>query len=336
MLPVRRGRHANSGFGMGSLRQLGTVFPVAGTSIEGSEESHLMNSRSECTVTMRGNHTLSESGMPSLSDGNPGERAVGHAEGSSAGVLIVNADDWGRNSLNTDRTLACIRRGAVSSVSAMVFMEDSERAADMARSRGIDAGLHLNFTTPFSSCGRSVDLAERQMEVAGYLRGSRLAQAVFNPLLASSFDYVMKAQVDEYFRLYGALPERLDSHHHMHLCANVIWGGLLPTGTTVRRNFSFQPGEKSLWNRLYRQALDRRLARRHQMTDYFFSLAPLEPLGRLLQVFTLARRHVVEVETHPVNEQEYSFLAGGEIFRHIEGLEIASRFDTRANGHAKR
>jgi hypothetical protein len=32
----------------------------------------------------------------------------------------------------------------------MVFMEDSERAAARTREHGIEAGLHLNFTMPFS------------------------------------------------------------------------------------------------------------------------------------------------------------------------------------------
>lgn len=294
-----------------------------------------MNSQREGTVIVSENHAVSENVLPAVSDRDRVERTSGQGDRPAVGALIVNADDWGRSTLTTDRTLACLRHGAVSSVSAMVFMEDSERAADMARSRGIDAGLHLNFTTPFSSWRCPADLAEYQEEVAGYLRANRLAQVVFNPLLARSFDYVMKAQMDEYFRLYGMLPERLDGHHHMHLCANVIWGGLLPTGTTVRRNFSFKAGEKGLWNRLYRQTVDRRLARRHPMTDYFFSLVPLEPLGRLQEVFSLAQRCLVEVETHPANEQEYSFLARGEIFGYLGGLEIASRYSARANGHSK-
>lgn len=67
------------------------------------------------------------------------------------GALIVNADDWGRDLETTDRTLDCILRGAVSSVSAMVFMQDSERAAILALQRGVDAGLHLNFTSRFSA-----------------------------------------------------------------------------------------------------------------------------------------------------------------------------------------
>jgi hypothetical protein len=284
---------------------------------------------------MCGNHSVSESVIPSVNDGEPGDRTVANSAGTHAGVLIINADDWGRNFLTTDRTLDCLLRGTVSSVSAMVFMEDSERSAAVAWERGIDAGLHLNLTTPFSSPQCPAGVAKRQREVAAYLRRNRFAQAVFNPLLVKSFEYVLRAQVEEYCRLYGALPERIDGHHHMHLCANVIWGGLLPSATTVRRNFSFRPGEKSFWNRLYRQTMDCKLAGRHWVTDYFFSLAPLEPVDRLKEVFSLARRYVVEVETHPVNPQEYNFLAGGEILRHTGGLEIASGFDMRANGHAK-
>jgi predicted glycoside hydrolase/deacetylase ChbG (UPF0249 family) len=272
----------------------------------------------------------------SVKDGDLGEWTVANSGGTFAGVLIINADDWGRDFLTTDRTLDCLLRGTVSSVSAMVFMKDSERSADVAWERGIDAGLHLNLTTPFSSPRCPAGLAERQRNVAAYLRRNRFAQVVFNPLLVKSFEYVVRAQVDEYCRLYGAQPERIDGHHHMHLCANVIWGGLLPSGTTVRRNCSFQPSEKSLWNRLYRHAVDCRLARRHRMTDYFLSLVPFDPMGRLQQVFSLAKRHVVEVETHPVNAQEYRFLAGGEIFRYTGDLRIAPRYVAKANGQAKR
>src|SRR5208337_4418972 len=63
-----------------------------------------------------------------------------------AGVLIVNADDWGRDRETTERILQCVRCESVSSVSAMVFMEDSERAAVIAQETGIDGGLHLNLT----------------------------------------------------------------------------------------------------------------------------------------------------------------------------------------------
>jgi predicted glycoside hydrolase/deacetylase ChbG (UPF0249 family) len=243
----------------------------------------------------------------------------------SAGLLCVNADDWGRDRLNTDRTLECVICGAVSSVSAMMFMEDSERSAAIARERGIDAGLHLNLTTSFSVAGCSSRLIEHQERLAKYLRGQRLAQAVFHPGLVNSFEYVVAAQLEEFGRLYGATPERIDGHHHMHLCANVLLAKLLPAGTMIRRNFSFQPGEKSFGNRFYRKVVDRMLSRRHRLTDFFFSLPPLEPRDRLQRIFSLARQFVVEVETHPVKPEEYRFLAAGEIFRWTGDIPIVPR-----------
>jgi predicted glycoside hydrolase/deacetylase ChbG (UPF0249 family) len=205
----------------------------------------------------------------------------------------------------------------------MVFMEDSERAAAIALERKIEAGLHLNLTTPFSMSGCPVRLADRQRQLARYLLRHRLAQVVFHPGLIRSFEYVVAAQLEEFWRLYGSAPQRLDGHHHMHLCANVVLAGLLPPGTLVRRNFSFQPGEKSPWNRVYRSVVDRILARRHRLLDFFFSLVPLELPGRLQRIFSLARQFVVEVETHPVHPDEYRFLTEGHIFRQTADVRIA-------------
>jgi predicted glycoside hydrolase/deacetylase ChbG (UPF0249 family) len=142
-----------------------------------------------------------------------------------------------------------------------------------------------------------------------------MAQLIFNPLLMKSFDYVVRAQVDEFRRLYGSAPARLDGHHHMHLCANVLLQRLLPPGTIVRRNFSFRPGEKSILNRTYRRFVDEGLARRHRMVDHLFSIAPLNPPERLQRIFSLAHRAVIELETHPVNPEEYALLASPEFCR---------------------
>jgi predicted glycoside hydrolase/deacetylase ChbG (UPF0249 family) len=247
-------------------------------------------------------------------------------ETTESGVLILNADDWGRDRENTQRIHDCTRRGTVSSTSAMVFMEDSERAAALARETGVDAGLHLNFTTPYTAPNCPAQVLERQRELVSYLTRYALAQVVFHPGLARAFEYVVKAQLDEFTRLYGAPADRIDGHHHMHLCANVVFGKLLPAGTLVRRNFSFQPGEKSLANRMYRKAVDRRIARRHRMVDYLFSLPPLEPRGRLERIRLLARQHAVEVETHPINPDEYAFLTGGAANDWAGSVSIAARF----------
>src|SRR5438093_11937614 len=98
----------------------------------------------------------------------------------------MNADDWGREPLTTNRILDCALRGAVSSVSAMVFMEDSERAAAIALDRKIEAGLHLNLTTRFSTPRRPVRLAERHGPLAPYLLRHRLSQADVHPGLLRS------------------------------------------------------------------------------------------------------------------------------------------------------
>ncbi len=253
------------------------------------------------------------------------ERLDGKAP--QAGVLIMNADDWGRDRENTERIRECVLHGTVSSVSAMVYMKDSERAAEIARERGIDAGLHLNFTTPFSAPNCPVNLAERQREIATFLWRYRFARVVFHPGLARSFEYVLAAQMDQFSHLYQRTPNRLDGHHHMHLCGNVMFGKLLPSGTIVRPSFSFLSGEKSLINIFYRRTLDRFLKRRYRTVDYFFQLAPLEPVARLQRIVSLGRQFTVELETHPIEPKEYSFLTSEKIFTLIGDLQLAQRFE---------
>src|SRR5690242_18362539 len=125
------------------------------------------------------------------------------------GLLFVNADDWGRDADTTDRTLECVRHGSVSAVSAMMFMLDSERAATLSREHAIEAGLHLNLTTPFSAPICSSILKRYQQKIAQYLERHRFAQVVFHPGLIHAFKYVVAAQIDEFCRLYGENPRRI-------------------------------------------------------------------------------------------------------------------------------
>ena len=245
----------------------------------------------------------------------------------SGGALIVNADDWGYDCETTDRILDCVNSNALSSVSAMVFMADSERAAEIARSRGVDAGLHLNLTVSFSKNDLPCVLRDHQTRVTKFLRMRRLSRVIFHPGLTRSFEYVISAQLEEFARIYGSAPQRIDGHHHMHLCPNVVLAGLLPAGTISRRNFTFVPGEKSWGNRFFRASLDRMIQRRHRIADFFFALAPIEPHARLAKIFNLAKNHTVEVETHPVNSPEFNFLTRGGLQELLEGTQIARSFD---------
>jgi predicted glycoside hydrolase/deacetylase ChbG (UPF0249 family)/glycosyltransferase involved in cell wall biosynthesis len=255
----------------------------------------------------------------------------------SRGLLIVNADDWGRDVATTESILDCFNRRSVTTVSAMVFMADSRRAAALALEHRVPAGLHLNFTTPFTAPGCPGRLADHQRRVAAYLRRHRFAPLVFNPALAGSFEYLVAAQRDEFDRLYGAAPDHFDGHHHMHLCANVLVGDLLPRRAVVRRHFSFQPGEKPFLNRAYRRVVDTVLSRRYRVVDFFFALPPLQPASRLQRIVALAHDDVVEVETHPAELEEYCFLTGPALFEwtgHVRMGSHALMIDlTSAPGH---
>src|ERR1700742_3119003 len=69
---------------------------------------------------------------------------------SSHPLLIVNADDLGWNRGATDLTIASFGAGQVTSATALVHMEDSERAATLAREHDLPTGLHLNLSDPFT------------------------------------------------------------------------------------------------------------------------------------------------------------------------------------------
>jgi predicted glycoside hydrolase/deacetylase ChbG (UPF0249 family) len=254
------------------------------------------------------------------------DKTTSTARAERRGALIVNADDWGRDINTTDRTLECALCGAISSVSAMVFMEDSERAAVLARQHGIDSGLHLNLTSAFSAKRCSSQLIRHQQRLSHFLRSRSLAPVLYHPGLAASFEYVVKSQLEEFERQYGAPASRVDGHHHMHLCANVLFQKLLPAGVIVRRNFTFMPKEKGYLNRMYRRWQDRRLAQCHDLADCFYSLAPLNPRSRLERIVGLASRFNVEVETHPVNVDEYKLLVAGELVRYADDVVIARRY----------
>ena len=238
-------------------------------------------------------------------------------------MLIINADDWGRSRAETDAALRCYQEGRITSVSAMVFMEDSERAAELARENELAVGLHLNFAEPFT--GKNyVDLDHCHGRTIRYLMGNKYAQLVYNPFLRKEFAYSYEAQAREFVRLFDGPPSHIDGHHHMHLCANVLLSKVIPTGMKMRRNFSFWPDEKSLLNRTYRTFVDRWLARRYQLPDYFFDLTQCIRNEKLERVAALAKSNNVELMTHPVADHEAEYLMSDEFYSILQRLEVGS------------
>jgi predicted glycoside hydrolase/deacetylase ChbG (UPF0249 family)/GT2 family glycosyltransferase len=237
------------------------------------------------------------------------------------GMLIINADDWGGWKRATDSALACYQAGRITSVSAMVFMEDSGRAAALAKEAGLDVGLHINFTTAFSGNNCPALLAKRQDRIRRFLKRIKYALLLYHPFLRAEFRCVFQAQVEEFVRLYGQPPSHVDGHQHMHLGSNMLWDRIVPEGQTVRRSFSFWPGEKSLLNRTYRRWVDQQLSRRYRMTDYFFALSQCLRHQRLVRVAELAKTAVVELMAHPEKAEEGAWLMSdghGEILRGLQ------------------
>src|SRR5678815_3640760 len=118
-------------------------------------------------------------------------------------MLIVNADDLGRLRTVTDAVAACYAQKRITSTSVMVFMEDSERAAELALSSGMDVGLHINLSERFS--GKSVPsrLRDGHDQICRFLTASKYALLLYHPMLAEKFRYAFEAQCAEFQRLYG-------------------------------------------------------------------------------------------------------------------------------------
>ncbi len=239
-------------------------------------------------------------------------------------MLIINADDWGKNVVTTDNSLTCFKNGRITSVSAMMFMEDSERSAGLASENNIDAGLHLNFTEPFSRNVKLNRLNERQQRIASFLTRNKYCLLLYNPLLARDFQYVYSAQYEEYVRLYSTEPTHIDGHHHMHLSTNVLLQRMISKNTKVRRNFSFAPEEKNFLNRLYRSLVDIWLQRRYVCTDFFFSISPINRADRIRRIVKLSQSHNVEVMVHPQKQDEYEYLMSDEYWEVIHGAKIGT------------
>lgn len=225
-------------------------------------------------------------------------------------MLIVNADDLGRDRPATDACLECHRLGAVTSASLMVFMADSGRAAVLARAAGLETGLHLNFTQPFDGSDAPAETARSQGRIVRYLKLGKWPQLVYNPLLRTAFAASFHAQVAEFRRLMAADPAHFNGHNHMHLSMNMIVASLIPAGSRVRRSFTFGRGEKNAPNRFYRARIDAWLLRRHVSTGAFYSLDPVSDAARRARIVGSAGRMDVELMAHPWMDDQLELLRG--------------------------
>lgn len=239
-------------------------------------------------------------------------------------MIIITADDYGKTKCATNSILKCYLSKRLTSASAMVFMEDSERAAPLALQAGMELGLHINFTMPFSADNVSSNVREHQNRVISYLTRNKLTQIIYNPFLAGSFKYLFKVQLEEFVRLYGRQPDFYNGHHHMHLCMNMLLGRMIPTGARVRKTFTFDQGEKNNFNLYYRRILNMVVSRRFVSTNSFFSILPLQNYVRLRNIFNKAVNSDVEIEVHPENNDEIEFLLSDRYLSLMESANVGN------------
>jgi glycosyltransferase involved in cell wall biosynthesis/predicted glycoside hydrolase/deacetylase ChbG (UPF0249 family) len=193
-----------------------------------------------------------------------------------------------------------------------MFMEDSERAAALAIASGLNVGLHINFTEIFTASYVPAPLRRSHERLRRFLRTNKYALVIYNPFLRSAFHEVFAAQFEEFSRLYGRVPSRIDGHQHMHLCTNMLVDGLFPAGARVRRNLSFTADEKSFLNRYYRSLVDRALAKRYRVDDFLFALSQQSSISQLRRVAALAKSFDVELVAHPQVNVEFETLLNDE------------------------
>jgi chitin disaccharide deacetylase len=239
-------------------------------------------------------------------------------------LIIVNADDFGRNKIATDSIVSCFLQGRITSTSAMVFLPDSQRAAELAREHEMDVGLHLNFTQDLTCAPANTRIRDFQARVASFLGKSNYHLIFYNPFLTNKFDYLFRTQLEEFERLYRAPPSHIDSHHHMHLCTNMLVNNPIPKGWWVRRNFFFSSIEKGLFNRWYRALIDMWVSKNYRITDYLFSLAESLRFNRLETIFKISKSTIVELQTHPELVDESAFLLDERFGKNLSNVKKVS------------
>lgn len=235
-----------------------------------------------------------------------------------SGLLIVNADDWGGERRSTAPILEAFRAGRVTSTTAMVYMEDSARAAEIAKHEGLPVGLHLNLTQPFSDPDTPPAVRERQRRVAATFAGqgrdghpgtSQLRRWLYDPRVARNVTAALHDQIDCFEALYGCPPTHFDGHNYVDLTPNVFLSPALPRGAKMRNSLDRYPLPKSPMA-LARGLRQKLRGQRLRSTRYVLHISDLDlPDDPRL---ALAEKDPVEVICHPDNPSELERLMSDE------------------------
>lgn len=258
-----------------------------------------------------------------------------------SGLLVVNADDWGGSAATTEAILGTFEAGRITSTSGMVYMPDSDRAAEVARRAGLPVGLHLNLTEPFGDARTPAAVRDRQLRAVEHLAGSgsdghpgtaRLRKWVYDPTIRADVDRAIADQLERFEALYGHPPTHFDGHNYVDACPNVFLSRSIPAGSLIRNSLDCYPLVRSAIGRL--KGLRQRLrTRRLRSTDYLLHIAQLrlegEGEGSPDARLRLAKSASVEVMGHPDDEVELAALMSPAWERVLGEYELGSFADLR-------
>jgi chitin disaccharide deacetylase len=226
-------------------------------------------------------------------------------------MLIINADDWGMDAITTDKIMECFTEERITTTTAMVFMHDSERAAALALEHNLEVGLHLNFTRPFDAKNATGKLRDAQGRLVRFFAGNRYNRMLYHPFIVKDVRDCFNAQIAEFVRLYHSEPTHIDGHHHIHLCTNLLLSRAIPSRYKIRKGVSFEPGQRSLINRMYRNIVNEIVERKHPVVDRFFILDEVLMRSGIHDITSLANRCDVELCVHPGTPEDFRYLMGG-------------------------
>ena len=244
-------------------------------------------------------------------------------------MLIVNADDWGLRPEVTDAILDCWRAGAITSASAMVHMEDSGRAFELAASEDLSLGLHLNLTTPFTAPDAPAARRRRQERAVAYFAGPQRRRLLFDPRVRGLIDSCVADQLEAFAESGVRGTSHADGHQHVQICPTVLLSRSLSPLVTLRCAQSFPGARRSVAKRAYRGAVNLVVRRRFRSVP-FLSLRDLHPaLGGAGLDRLAAQAHLrdTEVMVHPAWEDERQVLLSAEWRQMLAGLPIGVHDD---------
>jgi predicted glycoside hydrolase/deacetylase ChbG (UPF0249 family) len=244
-------------------------------------------------------------------------------------MLIINADDWGYDTATTDAIVAVHREARVTSATAMVYMQDSVRAASIASKSSIPIGLHLNLMEQYSDVNTPADVRSRQKWVVSQYRTGYRRRWIPGRRLFSTARVCIEDQLEAFAELYGDLTH-VDGHQHGHLSSAALWTLASRDNLVIRRGFTFRRSDKRLHNRMLRLALNRSLDLRFRTTDGFHSIRTLHPrLGGhgLEEIFREAQDRDIEIMVHPALPDEFEILMSAEWASLLSDVPLGSYRD---------